>query len=114
MSTANCANAINVLNSILAETLKNFKKDVDALMEKGDKKEIAIMHVIQKYIAESKKILFEGDNYSEEWHHEAERRGLPNVRTTPLALDALVTDKANIYLKAIKCIHIAKLKHATR
>jgi glutamine synthetase len=51
------------------------------------------MHVIQKYITESKKILFEGDNYSEEWHHEAERRGLPNVRTTPLALDAMVTDK---------------------
>ena len=79
-SSANCANAMIVLNTIMAETLKNFKKDVDALMEKGDKKEIAIMHMIQKYIAESKKILFEGDDYSEEWHHEAERRGLPNVR----------------------------------
>src|SRR6476659_604671 len=62
-------------------------------MDKGHKKEIAIMHVIQHYITESKKILFEGDNYSEEWHHEAERRGLPNVRTTPLALDAMVTEK---------------------
>ena len=50
--------------------------------------------LFKKYIVESKKILFEGDGYSEEWHHEAERRGLPNVRTTPLALDALVTDKA--------------------
>ncbi|HEU4607595.1 MAG TPA: glutamine synthetase type III, partial [Chitinophagaceae bacterium] len=40
------------------------------------------------------KVLFEGDGYSDEWHHEAERRGLPNVRTTPLALDAYVTDKA--------------------
>jgi len=93
-SSANCANAMIALNTILAETLKNFKKDVDALIDKGDKKEIAIMHVIQRYIAESKKILFEGDNYSEEWHHEAERRGLPNVRTTPLALDAMVTEKA--------------------
>ena len=81
------------LNTILAETLKKFKKNEDALIEIGDKKEIAIMHIIQRYITESKKILFEGDNYSEEWHHEAERRGLPNVRTTPLALDALVTDK---------------------
>jgi len=92
-SSANCANAMIALNTIIAETLKNFKKDVDALIEKGDKKEIAIMHVIQKYIVESKKVLFEGDGYSEEWHHEAERRGLPNVRTTPLALDAMVTEK---------------------
>src|SRR5690349_13820566 len=94
-SSANCANAMVALNTIMAETLKKFKKDVDTLMDKkGDKKEIAIMHVIQKYIAESKTILFEGDNYSEEWHHEAERRGLANVPTTPLALDAMVTDKA--------------------
>ena len=93
-SSANCANAMIALNTIIAETLKNFKKDVDALIDKGDKKEIAIMHVIQRYIVESKKVLFEGDGYSEEWHHEAERRGLPNVRTTPLALDAMVTEKA--------------------
>lgn len=93
-STANCANAMIALNTIMAETLKQFKKDVDALIEKGEKKEIAIMHIIQKYIVESKKVLFEGDGYSDEWHHEAERRGLPNVRTTPLALDAMVTDKA--------------------
>ena len=93
-SSANCANAMIALNTIMAETLKQFKKDVDALIEKGDKKEIAIMHIIQKYIVESKKVLFEGDGYSEEWHHEAERRGLPNIPTTPLALDAMVTDKA--------------------
>ena len=93
-SSANCANAMIALNTIMAETLKQFKKDVDALMDKGDKKEIAIMHIIQKYIAESKKILFEGDNYSQEWHHEAERRGLSNTPTTPLALDAMVSDKA--------------------
>ena len=93
-SAANCANAMTALNTILAETLSNFKKDVDALIDKGEKKEIAIMHVIREYIVDSEKVLFEGDGYSEEWHHEAERRGLPNVRTTPLALDAMITDKA--------------------
>ena len=93
-SSANCANAMIALNSIVAETLKKFKKDVDALIEKGDKKEIAIMHVIREYIVSSEKVLFEGDGYSDEWHHEAERRGLPNVRTTPLALDAMITEKA--------------------
>ncbi|MFN3327570.1 MAG: glutamine synthetase type III, partial [Fervidobacterium pennivorans] len=93
-SSANCAISMTVLNTIMAETLKKFKTDVDALIEKGDKKEIAIMQVIQKYIVESKNVLFEGDGYSDEWHKEAERRGLPNLKTTPVALDAMVTDKA--------------------
>jgi len=93
-SAANCATNMTVLNTILAETLKNFKTDVDALIEKGDKKEVAIMHILQKYVVESKKVLFEGDGYSEAWANEAAKRGLPNVKTTPLALDAYVTDKA--------------------
>lgn len=93
-STANCANPMTVLNTIMAETLKNFKKEVDALIEKGEKKEIAIMHVIREYIVASEKVLFEGDGYSEAWTKEAEKRGLPNVKTTPLALDAMVTEKA--------------------
>ncbi|HEV3224104.1 MAG TPA: glutamine synthetase III [Puia sp.] len=93
-SSANCANAMTSLNTIMAETLKNFKKEVDALIEKGEKKEIAIMHVIREYIVSSEKVLFEGNNYSEEWEKEAKKRGLPNVKTTPLALDALLTEKA--------------------
>ncbi len=93
-SSANCANAMTVLNTIMAETLRNFKKEVDATMEKGEKREVALMHTIQKYIVESKNVLFEGDGYSDEWQKEAERRNLPNVKTTPLALDAMVTEKA--------------------
>ncbi|WP_290792848.1 glutamine synthetase III [Flavihumibacter sp. UBA7668] len=93
-STANCANAMTTVNTIMADTLKKFKKDVDVLIEKGEKKEIAIMHVIREYIVASDKVLFEGDGYSEEWAKEAERRGLPNLKTTPLALDAMVTEKA--------------------
>ena len=93
-STANCALPMTVLNTIVADTLNKFAAEVDALIEKGDKKEIAIMQVIQKYIVASKKILFEGDGYSEAWHKEAEKRGLPNLKTTPVALDAMVTEKA--------------------
>ncbi len=92
-SSANCANAMTALNTIMAETLKNFKKEVDALIEKGEKKEIAIMHVIREYIVSSEKILFEGNNYSDEWEAEAKKRGLGNVKATPLALDALLTEK---------------------
>lgn len=94
-SSANCAAPMTVLNTIVAETLSQFKKDVDGLIDgKSEKKEIALLQVIQKYIVESKDVLFEGNNYSEEWEKEAEKRGLPNVKTTPLALDAFVTDKA--------------------
>ena len=93
-SAANCAGAMTVLNTIMAETLAQFKYDVDAVIEKGEKKEIALMQVIQRYIVESKDVLFEGDGYSEKWEKEAEKRGLPNVKTTPLALDAFVTAKS--------------------
>lgn len=93
-SSANCANPMTVLNTIMAATLKQFKAEVDTLIEKGEKKEIAIMHVIREYIVKSEKVLFEGDGYSEAWEKEAAKRGLPNVKTTPLALDAMVTKKA--------------------
>lgn len=52
------------------------------------------MQILQKYVVSSKKVLFEGDGYSEAWANEAEKRGLPNVKTTPLALDAYITDKS--------------------
>ena len=82
-STANCGIPMTTLNAIMAKTLTEFKKEVDALIDKGDKKEIAIMQVIREYIKSSEKVLFEGDGYSEEW--EREERA-PNVKTTPTAL----------------------------
>ncbi|SDZ73988.1 glutamine synthetase [Arachidicoccus rhizosphaerae] len=93
-SSANCANAMITLNTIMADSLKKFKAEVDELIKGGSKKEIAVMQTLQKYVVESKNVLFEGDGYSFEWEKEAEKRGLPNVKTTPLALDALSTDKA--------------------
>ncbi len=93
-SSANCANPMTVLNTIMADTLKRFKQEVDALIEKGEKKEIALMHVIRQYIVNSERILFEGDGYSEAWEKEAAKRGLENIKTTPRALDAMVTEKA--------------------
>ncbi|WP_298716334.1 glutamine synthetase III [Chitinophaga sp.] len=93
-SSANCASAMTVMNTIMAKTLVEFKKEVDSLIEKGEKKEIAIMQTLRKYIVDSEKILFEGDGYSEDWAKEAEKRGLPNVKTTPKALDAFISPKA--------------------
>jgi len=93
-SSANCATPMTILNAIMAATLEAFKADVDGLIEKGEKKEVAIMETIKAYIVGSEKILFEGDGYSEEWYNEAARRGLPNLPTTPLALDAYITEKS--------------------
>ena len=94
-SSANCANAMTTLNSIVARQLIDFKKEVDVLIEKKDlKKDEAIFNVLREYIKETKNILFEGDGYSEAWEKEAKNRGLSNHKTTPTALKAKVSKKA--------------------
>ncbi len=102
-SSANCAIPMTVLNAIMAKTLESFKTQVDGLIEKGEKKEVAIMEVIKQYIVSAEKVLFEGDGYSEDWHAEAAKRGLPNLPTTPLALDAFVDPKA---MELFESLHI--------
>lgn len=92
-SSANSSAAMTVLNSIMTEQLIQFKKEVDALISKGEKKDVAILTVIKKYIKESKNIRFEGNGYSIEWEKEAAKRGLSNIKTTPKALDAYVSKK---------------------
>jgi glutamine synthetase len=94
-SSANCANAMTTLNSIVAKQLKAFKNEVDSLIEEKDlKKDEAIFNVLREYIKETKNILFEGDGYSEAWEIEAKKRGLSNHKTTPTALKAKVSKKA--------------------
>ncbi|WOC52352.1 hypothetical protein BPO_1705 [Bergeyella porcorum] len=78
---------MTVLNAIVAKQLRVFKNEVDALIDgKNLKKDEAIFNVLREYIKESKKIMFEGDGYSEDWAKEAEKRGLNNLKTTPEAL----------------------------
>jgi len=93
-SSANCAGAMTVLNTIMTDQLTQFKKDVDALVKKGKEKDEAIFNVLVDYIKGSKKILFEGNGYGEEWKKEAKRRGLNNFNTTPDALDAYVSKES--------------------
>jgi glutamine synthetase len=94
-SSANCANAMTTLNAIVAKQLRDFKKEVDALIEgKNLKKDEAIFNVLREYIKQSKNILFEGDGYSEAWEKEAKKRGLSNAKTTPEALKAKVSKEA--------------------
>jgi glutamine synthetase len=93
-SSANCANPMTVLNSIVARQLIDFKIEVDKLIDnKGLKKDEAIFNVLREYIKKSKNILFEGNGYSEEWAVEAKKRGLSNNKTTPEALKAKISEK---------------------
>jgi len=93
-SSANCANPMTVLNTIVAKQLIDFKKEVDGLVKtKKLKKDDAIFNVIREYIKSSKKILFEGDGYSDDWEKEAMKRGLSNNRKTPEALKVKVSKK---------------------
>ena len=99
-SSANSSAPMTVLNTIMADQLVKFKTEVDKLIKKGEKKDIAILTVIKKYIKESKSIRFEGNGYSEEWEKEALSRGLSNIKTTPKALDAYVSEKTlNLFEK---------------
>jgi len=92
-SSANCGGPMTVLNSIMAEQLVTFKKDVDALMNKKVEKDEAIFQILKKYIIESKKIRFEGNGYGDAWKAEAKKRGLNNIPTTPDALEAMISKK---------------------
>ncbi len=87
-SSANCANAMIVLNTIVASRLIQFKKDVDSRISKGDDKDEAILKELQRLIKTSKAIRFEGNGYGEEWVKEAAKRGLSNLKDTPSALKA--------------------------
>ncbi|MEI6575656.1 MAG: glutamine synthetase III [Bacteroidota bacterium] len=85
-STFNCAMPMLTLNLMLADQLKQFKIEVDKLIEKGNPKEEAIFIVVKKYAKESMRIVFEGNNYSDEWIKEAAKRGLSNIKATPHAV----------------------------
>lgn len=99
-SSANCAQPMTVMNTIMGQQLLDFKKDVDKLIKEGESKEGAIMRVLRQYITDSKRIVFEGDGYSEAWEKEAKKRGLSNVKTTPYALDFFVSKKAkDVFVK---------------
>ena len=84
-SSANAAGATYVLNSIVAESLNDFRAEVDALESKGESRQGAILATVRKFISESSDIMFEGNGYSREWEEESARRGLKAVRNVPEA-----------------------------
>lgn len=97
-SSANCAETMTIMNSIAAKQLRDFTKEVEALIAEGLKKDEAIFNVLREYIKQCKNIMFEGDGYSGDWAVEAEKRGLSNLKTTPEALSREMDEKfLNLY-----------------
>ncbi len=87
--SANSAQPMMILNTIVANQLEKFRADYDAEMTDHEgKKEEVIVKILKGYIKESKKILFEGNGYGDEWKEEAASRGLSNIASTPEALKA--------------------------
>jgi glutamine synthetase len=83
-----------VLNAAVAYQLTQFKKDVDGIIKKRVNKDEAIFQVLKKYILESERVLFEGDNYSKEWHSEAKKRKLCNLASVPESIRLYLTKQS--------------------
>lgn len=93
-STANCASAMTALNASVAEQLRTFKQEVDALIKKGKSKEEALYEVLKKYIKESRPIRFNGNGYSEEWKAEAKKRKLDTETSVPVIYDSYTSKQS--------------------
>jgi glutamine synthetase len=93
-SSQSIAGANLVLNTIVAESLDEMATVLEKAVAAGKDLNAEIQALLPKVIAESKKVIFNGDNYAESWHKEAEKRGLPNQRNTVDSLPDLITPKA--------------------
>ncbi|MEG0808128.1 MAG: glutamine synthetase III [Alistipes sp.] len=92
-SSDNCAEAMIVLNSMVADALTQFRSEVDAKIELGVKKEKAIYEVLKRMIKECQLIRFDGNGYSDEWRTEAARRKLDCETSTPLVFDRYLDEQ---------------------
>lgn len=109
-SSANCASALIVLNTAMAEALTLFKQRVDALIEKGDSTASAILDVLREDIKECKAIRFSGNGYSEEWKKEAKERGLDCETSCPLIFDRYLDDATVQMFESMNVMNLHELK----
>jgi glutamine synthetase len=83
-----------VLNTIAAQAIDDLCNDLEAALGSGKPLDEAVIAVVRKSYEANRQIVFGGDNYSDEWHAEAEQRGLLNLRTTPDALPEIISDES--------------------
>ena len=82
-SSQNVASAVYVINTVVAESLHEFRDEVDALEASGVERSEAVMTIVRKFVTDAKDIMFEGNGYSKEWEQESEKRGLRAIRNVP-------------------------------
>ncbi len=109
-SSTNTASPMIALNAMVAHQLMEFRQEVDGMINNGEEQDVAIVKMLKSYLKDSKNVLFEGNNYSEEWVKEAEKRGLPNIKSTPEALGAYISDKTKKLFKDTKVLSERELE----
>lgn len=93
-SSENCGRPMIALNAAVADRLLKFSKEVDALVARKKKPEDAITEVLKSYLKDCKKVLFEGNGYSDEWAEEAKKRGLQNIKNAVDSFDSYLSKTA--------------------
>jgi len=107
-SSAAISTPIAYLNAAVAEALDEFADELEKKVKAGADLPSAVGEVLKKAVAETKAVRFEGNNYAEEWVVEAEKRGLPNLRKTPEALDVLVEADSKKFLADLNVLSDAE------
>ncbi len=82
-SSMNPASAVFVLNTVVADSLRRFRSEVDRLEAAGENRPNAVMSVVRSFLSDASRVMFEGNGYSREWEEEAARRGLEAVTNVP-------------------------------
>lgn len=105
----NPARSTTMLNTIVAQSVRWFADEIEAAKSRGVSVDAALKEVTQRALREHKRIIFNGNGYSKEWEEEAGRRGLPNLRSTPDALDTLYSDKNISLFESMRVLTRAEL-----
>ncbi len=101
---------ITVLNTAMAESLDDVRISIEKSMVGGKDLNSAVVEVLRKVISESKKVIFSGDGYSDAWQKEAAKRGLPNIKTTPEAIESYNTKEAHTLFSKHKVLNDRELE----
>ncbi|MCI6617741.1 MAG: glutamine synthetase III [Prevotella sp.] len=109
-SEANCAAALIVLNTAVAEALTNFKQRVEALIAKGEDQTSAILDVVREDIKTCSPIHFDGNGYSDEWVAEAKERGLDCENSCPVTYDRYLDKESVDMFEAMNVMHANELE----
>ena len=109
-SSQSAAGSITALNAIMADSLGHAADFLEGELARGKDLNTAIQHYVQHVIEEHSAVIFNGDGYSSIWHAEAERRGLPNLRTTPEAMPELIRPEVIDLYERLGILNRAELK----